>query len=310
MEDRDLEITKGISEVADGVRRTDDMLFFLGEYNYDSEIAALRSEVSTSAQLILNIGCRLLRLKEHEPRGRFQQACLDVGLEPRQAQRFMSCALRFVCSDTGKVKYPQLLQQNASKIYELSMLDDEDLEALEGGSSVSGITLDDVDRMSTRELRKTLRDARTDKEAYEAVVKKKDEVINGLELQLAQAETRKKGLDEDEIRAISESLQSDILECQTDGNVLLSKFRVIMGTLRDADPSDPSERALYRAAWETLVSAVSSLGTELERLQEEIGSTVPESERVDAGYDSMARDGYEIVPHDEADAAPLLGFED
>lgn len=309
MEDRDIEITKGVAELVEGIRKTDAMLPFLGEYSYESEVAALKTEIVTSANLILTIGCRLLRLKEHEAHGRFMEACNAVGIGRTQAQRFMSCALRFVSADTGKVKFPQLLNLNACKIYELCMLDDDDLDALDGGQSVSGITLDDVEKMSTRELRRKLRDANDSKEAYEAVVRKKDEVINGLELQLAKAESGRNGLGDDEIRSISDSLQSDILEAQTDGNVVLSKFRVILGVLRDADPGHPDERALYRAAWATLASSVGNLMAEAERLQEEISSTVPETARPDAGFSSMERSGFEIVGHDDADVDPILGME-
>lgn len=52
-----------------------------------------------------------------------------------------------------------------AKVLELAVLDDEDLQALESGDSVAGITVDDVERMSASQLRAALREARADADA-------------------------------------------------------------------------------------------------------------------------------------------------
>ncbi len=55
------------------------------------------------------------------------------------------------------------------------VLDDEELDALADGGTVAGATLDDIDRMTSRELKAALREARETNAAQQQVLAGKDE---------------------------------------------------------------------------------------------------------------------------------------
>nr|WP_252363625.1 hypothetical protein [Escherichia coli] len=71
-----------------------------------------------------------------------------------------------------------------TKLYELMVLDDEELDALADGGTVAGATLDDIDRMTSRELKAALREARETNAAQQQVLAGKDEKINELATKL------------------------------------------------------------------------------------------------------------------------------
>lgn len=64
------------------------------------------------------------------------------------------------------------------------VLDDEELDALADGGTVAGATLDDIDRMTSRELKAALREARETNAAQQQVLAGKDEKINELATKL------------------------------------------------------------------------------------------------------------------------------
>jgi len=116
-----------------------------------------------TAEAALEIGKRLLLLKEITPHGEFQPAVEALGFSPHSARKFMQATLKFSKQSTSTVLAKAAVSQ--SNLLELMVLDDEELDALGSGESVNGITLDDVERMSTRELRAALRTAHADLEA-------------------------------------------------------------------------------------------------------------------------------------------------
>lgn len=73
------------------------------------------------------------------------------------------------------------------------------------GGTVAGLELDEVERMSCRELRKALRDAREDKTAQGRVMADKDAKINELSTQLAKKPVV-------EVKPLDEQLQELRLE--------------------------------------------------------------------------------------------------
>jgi hypothetical protein len=65
------------------------------------------------------------------------------------------------------------------------VLEDEPLAALAEGGTVAGLALDDIERMSSRELRSALRSARGDLGARDALLAKKAEIIDRKDIELA-----------------------------------------------------------------------------------------------------------------------------
>lgn len=75
-----------------------------------------------------------------------------------------------------------------SKLRALTILEDEEVKELEDTNQIFGMTFDEIDKMSVRELKKNLREAKEknkqDREALENVIKQKEEKNNELERQI------------------------------------------------------------------------------------------------------------------------------
>jgi hypothetical protein len=77
-------------------------------------------------------------------------------------------------------KLPKLLALPQTKLFELMVEDDDELAALGEGGTVAGLTLDDIDRMSVRELRAALREKDADLEAKDELLAEKNRKLDSL----------------------------------------------------------------------------------------------------------------------------------
>ncbi|WP_312481071.1 DUF3102 domain-containing protein [Stutzerimonas nitrititolerans] len=174
-------------------------------YDRDRLINEARFYMNTAAEAMLEAGKRLVMIKEVEGHGEFIRICEErLGLGGRSAQLMMQASLKYL--SPGLEKHAGKLQHlGKTKLYDLMLEDDEDLTALAEGGTLAGLELDDVERMSCRELRKALREAREDKTAQGRVMADKDAKINELSTQLA----RKPVV---EVKPLDEQLQELRLE--------------------------------------------------------------------------------------------------
>ena len=108
-----------------------------------------------TAECCLELGKRLLLLKELSMHGEFNNRLALLGFNDRAARRFMSAARRFTKTDKLSVLINKSHSQ--SKLLELLVLDDGELEDLANGGETSGVTLDEIECMTATELRKQLR---------------------------------------------------------------------------------------------------------------------------------------------------------
>ncbi len=137
-----------------------------------------------TAEACMELGKRLVLLKESSAHGEFLPRLDLLGIESRAAQRFMSAATKFSKAATS----PLLKVANSqSKLLELLVLDDSELAELSDGGTVRGLSVDDVDRMGVRELRANLREARADKVADDKLLAKKSAEIDKLSRRIAKA---------------------------------------------------------------------------------------------------------------------------
>ena len=89
-------------------------------------------------------------------------ARLDVlGMEVNVAGRFIGAATRFSKSPTSANLIKAI--GNQSKLFEMLVLDDEQIEELELTGQTGELKLDDIASMSVKELRANLREARSEK---------------------------------------------------------------------------------------------------------------------------------------------------
>lgn len=153
-------------------------------YDRDRIVHETRFYMAQSAEAMLEAGKRLIILKENEAHGEFVEIVREhLGLEPRIAQKMAQAALKFL-SPTLESKAKALSHLGRTKLYELMLEDDEDLVELADGGTVAGMTLDDIDRMTSRELKAALREARETNAAQQRVLADKNEKIDSLSTKL------------------------------------------------------------------------------------------------------------------------------
>ncbi|WPO67585.1 hypothetical protein SDC64_01150 [Acinetobacter haemolyticus] len=153
------------------------------QLNYDGDISigaledGIRLYQKRTIEDLLELGKRLLLLKEQTPHGEFINRVELLGFDKSVARKLMVATLKF-----AKMETSPLLQsvKTQSKLLELIVLDDGEIDVIDQGGSVGDVNLDTIETMSVRELKKALRDAKADIEAKEQVIKTKDQRANEL----------------------------------------------------------------------------------------------------------------------------------
>lgn len=139
-----------------------------------------RFYMAQSAEAMLEAGKRLVILKENEAHGDFIEIVeSQLGLHERAAQRMMKASLKYM-SPKLESKATALSVLGKTKLFELMTENDEELAELAEGGTVAGMTLDDIDRMTSRELRKALRESKEDLAASRKLNAEKSQEINEL----------------------------------------------------------------------------------------------------------------------------------
>jgi hypothetical protein len=162
-------------------------------YDGNLTVGALEDEIRfyqrRTVEAVLELGKRLLVLKELTPHGNFKQRIELLDIEYTTATRFMNATIRF-----SKVGSNQLLKaaKTQTKLLELLVLDDGEIEELSSGQSVRGLKLDDIETMSSSELKKALRTARETAAAKDKVISDKTAELNKKAEQLAVVEGKKR----------------------------------------------------------------------------------------------------------------------
>jgi hypothetical protein len=153
-------------------------------YNRDRVVQETRFLLGQASDAMLEAGKRLIQLKEHEGHGGFLDALEAIGIHPRAAQRLMSASLKL--SNTTTLSHLKKLPK--CKVLEIATLDDSEIKELGEGGTVRGLKLDDVDRMSVRELQMALRTTRERSkrkaDSDERLISQKNSKIDELQRQL------------------------------------------------------------------------------------------------------------------------------
>lgn len=165
----------------------DNALAIARKLGYEGElrIGALEDEIRfyqrRTVEACLELGKRLLVLKELTPHGEFKERVQMLDIAYSTATRFMSATIKFSNVDSN-----QLLKaaKTQTKLLELLILDDEEVAALEKGETVRGLKLDKIETMTVSELKKALRTAQDEISNKESIIQKKDQHINRLDEEL------------------------------------------------------------------------------------------------------------------------------
>lgn len=153
-------------------------------YERDRIVHETRFYMAQSAEAMLEAGKRLVILKENEPHGDFIDIVeSQLSLSKRTAQVMMQASLKYL-SPKLEPKAQALALLGKTKLFELMTEDDEDLVELADGGTIAGMSLDDIDRMTSRELKAALREARETNAAQQRVLADKNEKIDSLSTKL------------------------------------------------------------------------------------------------------------------------------
>ena len=221
-----------------------------------------------TVEACMELGKRLLIMKEMTPHGEFEKRIEILGFSPRMARKFMSAVLKFSNRNSNTVL---TATKSQTKLLELVVLDDDELDVIEQGGSIGDVNLDSIETMSVRELKKALRDAKADIDAKEQVIKAKDQEKN----KILEENTRLKSPAQIKERAESEQQQFEqaaIAKLNAAKDAFLPAFTKftndIGGVIDTADAKDLPQ--LYENIDELLIYAcqriagyVQSLGTQV-----------------------------------------------
>lgn len=143
----------------------------------------IAANMRRSVEACLEVGRGLQVLKLACAHGEFGSRLEALGLDRTVAARFMASAAKFASIGSNSAVAKAIGSQ--TKLFEMLVLDDGELQELELTGQTGELSLDDVATMSVKELRQALRAAREDKNALAQVAASKNAKIDELATQLA-----------------------------------------------------------------------------------------------------------------------------
>lgn len=213
----------------------------------------IRTHLNRSAEELLEAGKALLVSREHIAKnynggqlmwGKFLR---DLGLEERLAQRMIQAAKKFYRPETRP-----LLQAAGSKakLFELLVLEEDEITKITQESEDAPVAIDEIDRMSSSELRKALREARADGEANKKVLEDKNHKLDKLQAELEKAKTPAKPARPQANYDVM-ALRTELTEEQYNLNIAAKKIGAILENLRESDDeyltiAQETVHAMYR----------------------------------------------------------------
>lgn len=133
------------------------------EGTLEQVIGETRMRMRRSTEDLVEIGRAVLAFREL-PRGGYGPAVKAIGLSEGTALRLANVALKFLGHDHRR----PLLTLDRSKVYELALLDETELDAL----AADPAKLDQVERMSVSELKRELRAAKQGLEDKDGLIRR------------------------------------------------------------------------------------------------------------------------------------------
>ena len=147
----------------------------------------IAANMRRSVEACLEVGRGLRVLKEACEHGQFISRIDSLGIEVRVAQKFMASAAKF----SNAASTPLLKAAgNQTKLFEMLVLDDEQIEELELTGQTGELQLDDIATMSVKELRAALRETRENAEAQSRLLADKNAKIDELAAKLTTKKPR------------------------------------------------------------------------------------------------------------------------
>ncbi|MBI4714415.1 MAG: DUF3102 domain-containing protein [Nitrospirae bacterium] len=157
---------------------------YLGGLPYDRNrvVQEIRFYLNRSCQDMIEAGKRLIAIKEKEGWGNWIKVVEnEIGVSRWTASRFMAIGKKFEMVH-GVHHLTVTFEKGVGKLYALLDVPDEELQEFEKTGELRGMTVDEIDRMSVKDLRDKLR--------------RRDKQIDQGKLQLQEVEAKIKDLEE------------------------------------------------------------------------------------------------------------------
>lgn len=136
----------------------------------------ISANMRRSVEACLEVGRGLAVLKQACEHGNFVARLEVLGLDRTVAVRFMQAAVKFSNVATSQHLIGAIGTQ--SKLFELLVLDDDQVEELTLTGQTGELSLDDIASMSVKELRAALREARAEGKAKDELLAEKNKTID------------------------------------------------------------------------------------------------------------------------------------
>jgi hypothetical protein len=247
------------------------------ETNADLIQRDIAANMRRSVEACLEVGRGLTILRKVCVHGEFMTRLEALGINDRVARRFMQASVKFSHRTTSTDL--QRLIGSESKLFELLVLDDEQLDELVLTGQTGELALDDVASMSVKELRAAVRDAREKIEALDEVAADDQKTIRKLKEKLSREKPTPTFL----AKEVLDNLARESVSCVAH---ITAGLRSVMSDALDFDRS--GDDSYQHLATQACTSALENVAAALRSLAADFGIT-PGSTSADGVLDeSMA----------------------
>lgn len=218
-------------------------------YSYDLYVARGRDLVLATGVNMVELGLILIGIKEREEHGQFYAALDKIGIAHRFARKCMQAAAKF---GPDAQRRQLAAHVGSAKMLELLTEDDDELAELAEGGTLAGMTLDEVDKMTARELRDALRKERQkradERTKFDRLADDKNRTIDDLKWRLADRESQPEA---ERIKQRLLDIDRLVLDHMTAANELYEAIDAAHRDYQDRNavmPDDEHERLAQAAA--------------------------------------------------------------
>lgn len=138
----------------------------------------IATNMRRSVEACLEVGRGLSVLKEACPHGQFLSRLEVIGLDRKVAAKFMQAVEKF--SNVSSTRHFAAAIGSQTKLFELLVLDDDQIEDLVLEGETGPLKFDEVDSMSVKELRAKVRAAKQEHEAMQRLLADKNAKMDEL----------------------------------------------------------------------------------------------------------------------------------
>jgi hypothetical protein len=254
-----------------------DAIAVIRDYNLQSAnphvlVTEIQGYQQTAIECLFQVGARLLLLRQLLQHGEWVKTLESIGMEERMARRIAQATVKYRAGN--KPRSDKLLGLGKTKLLEIMVLDDDDIDVLEQGGQVGQMSLDKIDTSSCSELRAMVREYIQENNAQKALVAAKDQKINDQSLKLEKARKFKPNPDS-EAKNLAEQAQLDeVANCVREVEMAFMRLNIVVADVV-ANCSTDAVKARVVSQVHYLQKRVSECAEENGFSQIAEGATVP-----------------------------------